>query len=124
MLPQSDYLVIIWSKKFKNRLNELDILYKKVAKIALDVDVRESSAEVYKKMAWLPLHLRRQLHLSTYMYRIINGNCPHPFMEKFTYISGGSHDVKNCNLYTHKSKSHEEFFYFGAKAWNILPQTL
>ena len=59
-----------------------------------------------------------------YMYWIINGNCPHPFMEKFTYFSGGSHDGKYCNLCTHKSKSQEEFFYFAAKAWNILPQTL
>ena len=29
MLPQFDYLDIIWSKTFKNRLNELYILYKK-----------------------------------------------------------------------------------------------
>ena len=75
-------------------------------------------------MAWFPLHLRRQLHLSTYMHRIINGNFPYPFMEKFTCFSGGSHDGKYCNLCTHKSKSQEEFFYFAAKAWNILPQTI
>ena len=124
MLPQFDYLDIIWSRTFKYRLKELDTLYKKVAKIALDVDIRESSTEVYKNMAWLPLHLRRQLHLSTYMYRIINENCPNHFTEKFSYISGGSRDGVSCNLYTKKSKSHKEFFYLGAKAWNILPQTL
>ena len=39
-LPQFDYLDIIWSKTFKFRLNELDILYKKVAKIALNIDIR------------------------------------------------------------------------------------
>ena len=105
MLPQFDYLDIIWSKTFKYRLNELDILYKKVAKIALNVDIRESSSEVYKKMAWLPLHLRRQLHLSSYMYRIINETCPQHFTDKFTYISGGSRDGDNCNLYT-KNPSH------------------
>ena len=88
MLPQFDYLDIIWSKTFKYRLKELDILYKKVAKIALDVKVRESSIEVYKNMDWLPLHLRRQLHLSAYMYRIINENCPRHFIGKFSYISG------------------------------------
>ena len=124
MLPQFDYLDIIWSKTFKYRLNELDILYKKVAKIALNVDIRESSSEVYKKMAWLPLHLRRQLHLSSYMYRIINETCPQHFTDKFTYISGGSRNGDNCNLYTKKSKSHKEFYYLGAKAWNILPQSL
>ena len=76
-------------------------------------------------MEWLPLHLRRQLHLSAYcMYRIINENCPRHFTGKFSYISGGSRDGDNCNLYTQKSKSHKEFFYLGAKAWNILPQSL
>ena len=60
MLPQFDYLDIIWSKTSQYRLKELDILHKKVAKMALDVNVRESSIEVYKNMAWLPLHLRRQ----------------------------------------------------------------
>ena len=56
-------------------------------------------------MAWLPLHLRRQLHLSSYMYRIINETCPQHFTDKFTYISGGSRDGDNCNLYT-KNPSH------------------
>ena len=124
MLPQFDYLDIIWSKTSQYKLKELDILYKKVAKIALNVDVRESSIEVYKSMAWLPLHLRRQLHLSTYMYRTVNEICPKHFIGKFTYISGGSREGDNCNLYTMKSKSHKEFFYLGAKAWNILTESL
>lgn len=124
MLPHFDHLDIIWSRTFKNKLKELDTIYKKVAKIALDVKVTESSIEVYKNMGWLPLHLRRQLHLSSYMYRILNENCPRHFIGKFTYISGGSRDGENCNLYTQKSRSHKEFFYLGAKAWNIIPQTL
>ena len=70
------------------------------------------------------IHLRRQLHLSCYMYRILNETCPSHFTSKFSYISGGSRDGENCNLYTHKSRSHKEFFYLGAKAWNIIPSTL
>ena len=124
MLPQFDYLDIIWAKTCKTKLNELDTLYKKVAKIALDVNIRESSIEVYKNMGWLPLHLRRQLHLTTYMYRIINGISPKHFMNKFSYISGGSRDANNCNLYTNKTRTHKEFYYLGAKAWNILPESI
>ncbi|KAL5248062.1 hypothetical protein ACHWQZ_G017289 [Mnemiopsis leidyi] len=124
MLPHFDYLDIIWCKTYKTKLKELDITYKKVAKIALDVNPKESSISVYKQMGWLPLHLRRQLHLSNYMYRIVNENCPKHFIGKFTYISGGSRGGENCNLYTQKSKSHKEFFYLGAKAWNVIPQTL
>ncbi|KAL5252090.1 hypothetical protein ACHWQZ_G015036 [Mnemiopsis leidyi] len=124
MLPHFDYLDIIWSKTYKTKLKELDIYYKKVAKIALDVHPKESSISVYKQMGWLPLHLRRQLHLSNYMYRIVNEHCPKHFIGKFIYISGGSRGGESCNLYTQKSKSHKEFFYLGAKAWNIIPQTL
>ena len=124
MLPQFDYLDIIWNKANKTKLTELDIIYKKVAKIALDFDLQEKSVLVYKEMKWLPLHVRRQLHLTAYMYRIINGLSPKHFMEKFSYVSGGSRDGNNCNLYTNKSRSHKEFYYLGAKCWNILPQSL
>ena len=45
-------------------------------------------------------------------------------MNKFSYISGGSRDGYNCNLYTKRSKSHKEFYYLGAKCWNIIPHAL
>ena len=45
-------------------------------------------------------------------------------MNKFKFVSGGSREGDNCNLYTQKSKTHKEFYYLGAKCWNILPQNL
>ena len=124
MLPQFDYLDVIYSKAGKSKLNELDLLYKKVAKIALDVPKRESSLKVYREMKWLPLHLRRQVHLSSYMFRIMKSQSPSNFMNKFRFISGGSRDAENCNLYTHKSKTHKDFYYLGAKCWNNLTHYL
>jgi hypothetical protein len=124
MLPQFDYLDIIYSRAGKTKLAELDILYKKIAKIALDVHQTEKSLSVYKDMKWLPLHLRRQLHLSNYMFRIINDQCPSNFMNRFSYVSGGSRNGTNCNLYINKSISHKNFYYLGAKCWNILPSNL
>ena len=75
-------------------------------------------------MKWLPLHLRRQLHMSTYMFKIINGMSPPQLRDKFVYITGGSRDGNKCNLYTNKSKTHKQFYYLGAKCWNMLPQPL
>ena len=124
MLPYFDYLDLIWSKTTKTKLNELDILYKKIAKIALDYNILESSKKVYEDMKWLPLHLRRQLHMSTYMFKIINGNSPPQMRDKFIYVSGGSRNGEKCNLYINKSKSHKHFFYLGAKCWNKIPEPL
>ena len=123
-LPHFDYLDTIYGRASKKKLSGLDILYKKVAKIALGVEMTESSLNVYRDMKWLPLHLRRQLHLSSYMLKIINGYGPSNFMHKFSYVSGGSRDGTKCNLYMPKSNSLKQFYYLGAKAWNNLPQSL
>ena len=121
MLPQFDYLDIIYGRAGKTKLFELDLLYRKVAKIALGVRKRESTLKVYHDMKWLPLHLRRQLHIATYMYKIINDIGPIKFSYKFQYISGGTRDGENCNLYLKKSKTHKEFNFLGAKCWNTIP---
>ena len=57
ILPHFDYLDTIYGRASKTKLHELDILYKKVAKIALGVEKTQSSINVYKDMKWLPLHL-------------------------------------------------------------------
>ena len=72
----------------------------------IDYDMLESSKKVYRDMKWLPLYLRRQFYLSSYMYKVLNEESPPQFIEKFTHISGGSRDGENYNLYTNKSKSH------------------
>ena len=124
MLPQFDYLDTIYYRAGVTKLAELDLLYKKVAKIALDAPQTESSINVYKDMKWLPLHLRRQLHLSNYMYRIINGDCPTNFNNIFTYMSGGSRNSENCNLSISNSTPQKSFSYLGAKCWNNLHHSL
>ena len=124
MLPQFDYLDTIYSRANKTKLAELDILYKRVAKNALGVEKTESSINVYKDMGWLPLHLRRQLHLSSYTFKTIKDYCPRNMMDKFSYMSGGSRSSENCDLSIPKSKSFKQFSFQAAKCWNILPADL
>ena len=124
MLPQFDYLDTIYSRANKTKLAELDVLYKKVAKITLGVSRTESSIIVYNDMKWLPLHLRRQLHLSSYMFKIVNEFCPANLKNKFSYISGGTRDGENCNLIVKRSRSMKHFSYLGSRTWNIIPPGL
>ena len=58
------------------------------------------------------------------MHRIIHEEAPIKFDEKFQYTSGGSRCAEKCNLYLKKSKSHKQFYFLGAKCWNIVPATL
>ena len=75
-------------------------------------------------MERLPLHLRRQVYLSSYISKIIKGQGPSNFNNIYSYISGGSRDETNCNLYTPKSKNLKIFYCLGAKAWNHAPSNL
>ena len=93
-----------------------------MAKIGLNVDIRESYS-VYKKMAWLPLHLRRQQHISSHIYRMINEILLQHFTENFTLnISNRSRDGDNCTLYTQKIQVTQGILILRIK--NILPLSL
>ena len=83
----------------------LDILYKKVAKIALGVKQTESSLNVYKDMKWLPLHLRRQVHISLYILKIIKCQCPSNFINKST-LSLEAVEMELTVIYIHLSLPH------------------
>ena len=71
VLLHFDYRDTIYGRASKTKLHGLDVLYKKVAKIALGAKQTESSLNVYKDMKWLTLHLRRQVHISSYILKII-----------------------------------------------------
>jgi hypothetical protein len=130
MLPHFDYLDSIWSWTYKKRLGELDIMYKKVAKIALDVSTIERDQSRCTK-TWVgflsiwddrfPLaHICIVLSMKPVQSILLGNLC-------ILYISVGSRNAEiteNCNLYTPKSRSHKEFNYLGDKAWNILPISL
>ena len=131
MLPQFDYLDIVWMRSAQTRLDEIDIIYKRVAKIALDYDIQESSIKVYRDMKWLPLQLRRQLHIMVnyiillYMYKIIHQQCPEKFkLANLLCLMW----IKECQkmqfIHLSKSKSQKQFSYLGAKFWNSTSQHL
>ena len=55
------------------------------------------------------------------MLKILNGQSPSNFINKFKFISGGSRDGANCNLYTPKSKKPQKFLLSWCKGMNSLP---
>ena len=61
---------------------------------------------------------RRQVHVSSYMFKVIKGESSNNFINKCKYISGGSRDGSNCNMFTPKSPNLKNFYYLGAKTSN------
>ena len=123
VLPHFDYLDIIYNKASQASLKKLDIIHRKIAKIALDVKVTNNKRDTYVKMNWLPLQLRRQVHLATVMYKVINGIAPPSICDLFQYCSG-SRSSEQCNLVVETTVNSKEFQYIGAKCWNDVPTSI
>ena len=123
ILPHFDYLDIIYNKATQNTLKKLDILHRKIAKIALNVKSTHTKKDTYVEMNWLPLQLRRQTNLATVMFKVINGIAPPNISNLFNYCSG-SRSSEQCNLIIDNTTGHKEFKYIGAKCWNDVPTKL
>ena len=63
-------------------------------------------------MKWLPLHLRRQVHMTTAMYKIINGvkDSHHPSLETNLFIFLVVVEMVIVVTYILKSQSHTNNF--------------
>ena len=123
ILPHFDYLDIIYNKATQNTLRKLDLLHRKIAKIALDVRATHSKKDTYVEMNWLPLQLRRQTHLATVMFKVIKGIAPPNICNLFSYCSG-LRSSEQCNLNVDSTASHKAFKYNAAKCWNDVPTSL
>ena len=123
MLPHFDYLDIIYNKASQYTLKKLDVQHRKIAKIALDVKVTNNKKDTYVKMNWLPLQLRRQTHVATIMYKVINGIAPPSIYDLFNYCSG-SRSSEQCNLAIDSRTTTREFKYLGARCWNDVPTSI
>ena len=70
-------------------------------------------------MKWLPLHLCRQLHLSTYMYKIINEKSRSQFRDTFSYLSAYLL-IYSYRKYTMKHKMFNETQNFNSHFFMII----
>ena len=68
--------------------------------MALGVEGTESGMGVYRGMGWLPLRLRRQVHLFSCVFEIMRGQSPSSFIGGFEFVSGGGGGGADCDLCT------------------------
>ena len=88
--------------------------------------------EMRKKLGWLSMKQRRELHSLTMMYKILHGLAPNYLQDLFTYQKD-IHNVntrgsQNDNIWIDKSiksKIHRESFkYHTACQYNELPKSI
>ena len=92
MVPLFDYADFVWGDKDNLVLmNQLQIMYNKLAKVILDWQPRSSATEALWTLNWHPLVVRGQFHCCIMMYKCLHGELDFDFNIK--YIS----DVHSYN---------------------------
>ena len=82
--PVLEYADIVWDAPDAHR-HGLDILERvqtEAARIVTGATARCSTEQLYKEVGWEKLSLRRRLHRSTMMYKIMTGLAPESLLQK------------------------------------------
>ncbi len=127
VLPNMEYACIVWGRcpNIQNNVGRVCKLRKRAARVILNVKISDiSSADLFKKIHWMPFSDRITFKRAIMMYKVVNKLAP-TYLQHFTPIvhryntrnaaRGNLHtDRANLKYYT-RSFKHE-----GSRVWNEL----
>jgi hypothetical protein len=126
VMPAIDYCDSIYMHTSQNNLSKLQKRHNYCAKLLTG---KQSATASMVQLQWLDLASRRQLHLGTIVYKVMNGgNVPSHMRQSFIEPPGGyslrrrvsaSEVPTNNNLYFQRTFSHA-----GKCLWNNLPANI
>ena len=128
VLPHFEYSCPAWISGCTERLkNTLLRQHKQMARIALNVDHTISSAKIYAKLKWVPISDRWDYHISTLMYKIVNGSAPEYLCNEFSLAREvHSYRTRNavgnnlCPPRPRTGAGKKSFHFVGTQIWNNL----
>ena len=129
ILPHFDYCNTVWGNCCKKYQIILQRLQNRCARIVTgNYDFTVHSSSLLRILGWQSLETRRSIHLSSLMFKCINGMAPQYLSTKFHF----AHEVHNRNtrnsvmknLYVPRPKTEtfkQSLAYIGSTTWNSLP---
>jgi hypothetical protein len=130
--PILEYADIVWDAPDAHR-HGLDILERvqtEAARIVTGATARCSTDKLYKEVGWEKLSLRRRLHRTTMMYKIMTGLAPETLLDKipnrveartrYRLRNRGDLEVPFTRLVTYT----QSFFPTAARLWNELSNAI
>ena len=126
ILPHIDYCCTVWGNSSMFMLDKILKFQKRAARIILDKNFDEPSADLFRQLHWMTIYERIEYKTSLLVYKGINKNSPHYISSKFSYVSGERQLRSSSNNLLYLPKPKMELFrkgisYAGPKIWNALP---
>jgi len=125
--PHMDYCVTVWGTS--SDLSRLLKLQKQAARLILNCDFTVPSADMFKRLKWLPIHDWLKFRKARTVYNCLNGNAPSYLCQMFQTI-GNVHSrctrqsARNDLFLPSRAKLNafrNSIRYDGATIWNSLP---
>jgi hypothetical protein len=124
--PLLEYGDIIWDKAPREILDPLEAIQLNAARIVTGATARSSTTGLYNETAWEPLHMRREFHKLSLMYKIVKGDAPKYLIDTLPNLiqDRTGYNLRNrANLDPPRTRLNihaNSFFPWTVRAWNNL----
>ena len=126
--PIMMYRYTVWSSCSSENLERVYKLQKRAARVILDVDTGERSANLFKALNWFPLHDEIKIQRCCVIYNRVYGQSTQYMEQMLTrnadYDSRSNRHSKVslvCPRYKRESEGGGSFGVIGSKLWNTIP---
>ena len=126
--PYFDYCSSVWDGLNITLDNKLQKLQNRAARVITESRYDASASDLFSKLGWHNLSIRRKKHKATLMFKTINELTP-PYLHDLFKSRSTGYNLRNSEhtLYVPKPRTNygkRSFSYSGAMLWNELPQTV
>ncbi len=129
-LPILDYGDVVYQHAPSYLLSSLDALYHGALRFITDSKFTTHHCELYEKVAWPPLRIRRKMHWHLLIYKAILGHLPNYlccFIQRTLSGNHSLHSQSNYNLcvsFVRTELGKTSFKYAAASDWNLLQKQM
>ena len=126
--PYFDYCSSVWDGLNITLDNKLHKLQNRAARVITESRYDARASDLFSKLGWDNLSIRRKKHKATLMFKTINELTP-PYLHDLFKSRSTGYNLRNSEhtLYVPKPRTNygkRSFSYSGAMLWNELPQSV
>ncbi len=129
-LPILDYGDVVYQHAPSYLLSSLDALYHGALRFITDCKFTRHHCELYERVAWPPLRIRRKMHWNLLIYKAILGNLPNYLCYFIQRTLFGNHSLRSqsnynlCVSFVRTELGKTSFKYAAASDWNLLQKQM
>ena len=125
IFPLFDYCDVIYNDMSAELSRKIQRLHNTCVRFVFNLKYYDHITPYLHKLGWLPLHLKRELHILCRTYSILRTETPDYLFAKYTYLSAHGRNTRGENLLLipkhHTVMYEKSFLTSSTKLWNNIP---